>query len=58
MNEDNEELCDQDFSPDIIWMIKKSIEEMDVARMGDRSAYRVLVGRPDGNKPVGSPRRR
>jgi hypothetical protein len=24
--------------------------------MGDRrSAYRVLVGRPDGNKPLGSP---
>jgi hypothetical protein len=29
MNEDNEELCDQDSSPDIIWMIKKNIEEMD-----------------------------
>jgi hypothetical protein len=24
--------------------------------MGDRSAYRVLVERPDGNKPLGSPR--
>jgi hypothetical protein len=29
MNEDNEELCDQDSSPDIIWVIKNSGEEMD-----------------------------
>jgi hypothetical protein len=28
MNEDNDELRDQDSSPDI-WMIKKSVEEMD-----------------------------
>jgi hypothetical protein len=28
-----------------------------VARMGDRrDAYRVLVGRPDGNRPLGRPR--
>ena len=27
--------------------------------MGDRrGAYRVLVGRPEGNKPLGKPRRR
>jgi len=61
MNEDNEELCDQHSSPDIIWMIKKSVEEMDsqgMAHMGDRSVYRVLVERPDGSKPLGSPRRR
>jgi hypothetical protein len=29
MNEDNEELCDQDSSPDVSWVIKESGEEMD-----------------------------
>jgi hypothetical protein len=30
-----------------------------VARMGEgRSVYRVLVGRPEGKKPLGRPRRR
>jgi len=29
MSEDNEELCDLYSSPDIIWVIKKSGEEMD-----------------------------
>jgi hypothetical protein len=30
-----------------------------VARMGDkRSAYRILVGKPEGKRPVGRPRRR
>jgi hypothetical protein len=30
-----------------------------VACMGDRrSAYRVLVGRPEGRRPLGRPRRR
>ncbi|KAJ4436020.1 hypothetical protein ANN_18646 [Periplaneta americana] len=30
-----------------------------VARMGEsRNAYRVLVGRPEGNRPLGRPRRR
>jgi hypothetical protein len=29
-----------------------------VARRGDRVSYRVLVGRPDGNTPLGSPRNR
>jgi len=30
-----------------------------VARMGDsRAVYRVLVGKPEGNRPLGRPRRR
>ena len=30
-----------------------------VARMGDgRGVYRVLVGRPEGKRPLGRPRRR
>jgi hypothetical protein len=30
-----------------------------VARMGEgRCAYRVLVGRPEGKRPLGTPRRR
>jgi hypothetical protein len=30
-----------------------------VARMGeDRGAYRVLIGRPEGKRPLGRPRRR
>jgi hypothetical protein len=30
-----------------------------VARMGEgRGVYRVLVGRPDGKRPLGRPRRR
>jgi hypothetical protein len=30
-----------------------------VARMGEnRGAYRVLVGRPEGRRPLGRPRRR
>jgi hypothetical protein len=30
-----------------------------VARMGEgRGAYRILVGRPEGRRPIGKPRRR
>jgi hypothetical protein len=30
-----------------------------VARMGKkRNAYRLLIGRPEGNRPLGIPRRR
>jgi hypothetical protein len=30
-----------------------------VARMGEtRSAYRILVGKPEGKRPLGRPRRR
>jgi hypothetical protein len=32
---------------------------MNVARMGEgRCVYRVLVGRPEGKRPLGGPRRR
>jgi hypothetical protein len=30
-----------------------------VAQMGEtRNAYRILVGKPEGNRPLGRPRRR
>jgi hypothetical protein len=29
-----------------------------VARMERRCAYRILVGKPEGNGPIGRPRRR
>ena len=29
-----------------------------VARMGDRDVYRILVGKPEGNRPLRRPRRR
>ncbi|KAJ4444572.1 hypothetical protein ANN_06367 [Periplaneta americana] len=48
-------------SPDIIRNIKsKSLRWTGhVARMGEsRNAYRVLVGRPEGKRPLGRPRRR
>jgi len=32
---------------------------MDVARMGEeRGLYRVLVGKPEGRRPLGRPKRR
>ncbi|KAJ4452284.1 hypothetical protein ANN_03803 [Periplaneta americana] len=48
-------------SPDIIMNIKfrRLIWARHVARMGEsRNAYRVLVGRPEGKRPLGRPRRR
>jgi hypothetical protein len=44
-----------------IWMVKS--REMswmgNVARMGERRVvYRVLVGKPEGKRPLGRPRRR
>ena len=29
-----------------------------VAHMGERGVYRVLVGKPEGKRPLGRPRRR
>jgi hypothetical protein len=29
-----------------------------VARIGDRNAYRILVGEPEGKRPLARPRRR
>ncbi|KAJ4442046.1 hypothetical protein ANN_11912 [Periplaneta americana] len=48
-------------SPDIIMDIKSRRLRWagHVARMGEsRNAYRVLVGRPEGKRPLGRPRRR
>ncbi|KAJ4436507.1 hypothetical protein ANN_16538 [Periplaneta americana] len=48
-------------SPDVIRNIKSRCLRWTghVARMGEsRNAYRVLVGRPEGKRPLGSPRRR
>jgi hypothetical protein len=48
-------------SPNIIRVIKsrRMRWEGHVARMGERrGAYRALVGKPEGRKPLGRPRRR
>jgi hypothetical protein len=48
-------------SPDIIRQIKSRRMRWagHVARMGEgRNVYRVLVGRPEGRRPLGRPRRR
>jgi hypothetical protein len=48
-------------SPDIIRLIKSRRMRWagHVARMGEgRSVYRVLVGKPEGKRPLGRPRRR
>jgi hypothetical protein len=57
----NEELNDLDSSPNIIRVIKSRRLRWagHVARMGaERGAYRILVGRPEGRRPLGRPRRR
>jgi hypothetical protein len=57
----NEELHDLYSSPSIIRIIKarRMRWAMHVARMGEkRNAYRLLVGKPEGRRPLGRPRRR
>jgi hypothetical protein len=57
----NEELNDLYSSPNIIRVIKPRRMRWagHVARMGEeRGAYRILVGRPEGRRPLGTPRRR
>jgi hypothetical protein len=57
----SEELNDLYSSPNIIRVIKSIRMRWagHVARMGDkRGAYRIFVGRPEGRRPVGRPRRR
>jgi hypothetical protein len=57
----NEELRDLYSSPSIIRIIKSRRMRWagQVARMGvKRNAYRLLVGKPVGKRPVGRPRRR
>jgi hypothetical protein len=56
-----EELNDLHCSSNIVWVIK--LRRMrwagHVTRMGERrGVHRVLVGKPEGKKPLGRPRRR
>jgi hypothetical protein len=57
----NEELRDLYSSPSIIRMIKSRRIKWDghVARMREKwNPYRILVGKPEGKRPLGRPRRR
>jgi len=57
----NEELNDLYCSPNIVRVRKSRIMRWagHVARMGERrGVYRVLVGKPEGKRPLGRPRRR
>jgi hypothetical protein len=57
----NEELHDLYSSPSIIRIMKsrRITWARHVPRMGEkRNAYRLLVGKPEGRRPLGRPRRR
>jgi hypothetical protein len=56
----NEKLRDLYSSPSIIRIIKSRRMRWagHVARMVNRNAYRLLVGKPEGKRPLGRPRRR
>ena len=57
----NEELNDLHCSPNIVRVIKwrRMRWAGHVARMGEeRGVYRVFVGKPEGKRPLGRPRRR
>jgi hypothetical protein len=56
----NEELRNVYSSPSIIRMIKSRRMGFagHVARMGERTAYRILMGKPEGKRPLRRPRRR
>ena len=56
-----EELYDLHFSPNTIRVIKQKRMRWagHVTRMGERrGVFRVLVGKPEGKRPLGRPRRR
>jgi PAS domain-containing protein len=55
-----EELNDMYSSPTVVRMIKSKRMRWagHVARMGERDVYRVLVGKPEGKRPLVRPRRR
>jgi hypothetical protein len=57
----NEELNNLYSSPDIIRQVKSRRMRWagHVARMGEvRKVYKILVGKPEGKRPLGRPRRR
>jgi hypothetical protein len=57
----NEELHDLYSSPSITTIIKSRRNRLawHVARIGEkRNAYRLFVGKPEGRRPLGRPRRR
>jgi hypothetical protein len=57
----NEELYELYFLPNVVWVVKSRRMRwaVHVARMGEgRGVHRVLVGKPDGRRQLGRPRRR
>jgi hypothetical protein len=56
----NEELHRLYSSPSIIRMIKsrRMIWAGHVARIGEKTAYEILVAEPEGKRPLGRPRRK
>jgi hypothetical protein len=57
----NEELNDLYSSPNIVWVIKSRRMRwlgQVVHNVEGRGVYRVLVGKPEGKRPLGRPRRR
>ena len=57
----NEELSDLYSLPNIVWVVKSRRMRWagHVARMGEgRGVHRVLVGKPEGKRPLRRPRRR
>ena len=54
----NKELNDLYSSPNIVWVIKlRRMMSGHVVRMGERrGVYRVLLGKPEGKRPLGGPR--
>jgi hypothetical protein len=57
----NEKLYDLYCSPNIVWVIRSRRVRWagHLAHMGDRrGVYRVLVGKPEGKRPLGRPRYR
>jgi len=48
------------FSPNIVRVIKSRMRwAWNIARMGERrGVYRILVGKPEGKRPLGRPRSR
>jgi hypothetical protein len=54
----NEELSDLYSLPNIVVKSRRMRWAGPVARMEGRGVYRVLVGKPEGKRPLGRPRRR